>query len=419
MSTDLREALHEAVADAPFDESDLRTAVAVGSRRVRRRAAIWVGSSALAMAGVVSTSMLVGSVTSDQEPRPADVLHLDLSQAEGQHLDVLATVRTTWREPMNELDHDRFEGLTTDGRVLRSRYTYQGNTYELGLVDPTTGRTDWLPPLPVAAATDVVELTADRLVLLGNVTPRRRELQVFDRQSQTWESSTVRLPAGLEGHVPFRMALAPDGRFYLGSTFEGESGPLSWWSYAVPEGGEGRPEPALDGADVTWGDGVQASANSDGRVVLSGSAGASVVNEERPAGCEQPTDPALATGPVTVGLAGNRPVVTYFCGGQGDEVEPMTLVYAADADGGAIQVARAGFQAADENHVLLAPARGEPAGLYLLDLDRLTIARIGPGIHEAQVGLADGLVLWNQPGPIDDKDVYDVLWKVARLPLGD
>ena len=33
--------------------------------------------------------------------------------------------------------------------------------------------------------------------------------------------------------------------------------------------------------------------------------------------------------------------------------------------------------------------------------------------------MTDGLVLWNQPGPIDDKDVYDVVWNVARLPIGD
>jgi hypothetical protein len=32
-----------------------------------------------------------------------------------------------------------------------------------------------------------------------------------------------------------------------------------------------------------------------------------------------------------------------------------------------------------------------------------------------QVALSAGLFLWNIPGPIDDNDVYDVVWKVARL----
>jgi hypothetical protein len=238
---------------------------------------------------------------------------------------------------------------------------------------------------------------------------------MFDRRSQTWESTDLRLPAGLEAHVPFRLALGLDGRLNLGSTLEGESGPLNWWSYAVTEGGEGRPEPALAGTDVAWGDGVHASAGNDGRVILTSSAGERLVADERPAGCETPTDPDLASMPVTVGLAGNQPVVTYWCG---EQAQADTLVYDVPS-GESVQVARASFQAADEDHVLLAPASGEPAGLYLLDLDRLAITRIGPGIHEAQVGLADGLVLWNEPGPIDDNDVYDVVWKVARLPLDD
>ena len=60
-------------------------------------------------------------------------------------------------------------------------------------------------------------------------------------------------------HTPPQLAIAPDGRLYLGHNLEGESGPMHWWSYAVPEGGEGRPEPALAGASVAWGDGVQAT----------------------------------------------------------------------------------------------------------------------------------------------------------------
>ncbi len=46
MSTDLHAALREAVADAPFDESDLRAVVDAGSRRVRRGRLSVVGSSA-------------------------------------------------------------------------------------------------------------------------------------------------------------------------------------------------------------------------------------------------------------------------------------------------------------------------------------------------------------------------------------
>lgn len=414
MSTDLHAALREAVADAPTYESDLRTVVEAGSRRVRRRAAFRVGSAALVVVAAALASVALGSDRSDPEPRPADVVRLDLGLAESQHLDALASVRTTWRDPRNALDHDRFEGLTTDGLVLRSRYTYEGDVYELGLLNPETGSTDWLPPPPVAAES-VVELTADRLVLFTRMSPRRGALLMFDRRAETWETSTVRPPAGAEVHVPFRLALAPDGRLYLGSTFEGVAGPLSWWSYALPEGGEGRPQPDLAGAAVAWGEGVQVSADNEGRVVMWSSMGERVVAEELPAGCESPDDPDLTDMPVTVALAGDRPVVTYSCG---DAAQALTHVY--DVDGGdAVQVAGAVVRAADEDSVMLSAAQGEHGGIYLLDLDRLSLVRIGSATHDAQVGVADGLVLWNQPGPLDDTDVYDVVWQVAPVPVGD
>ncbi|RYP86929.1 hypothetical protein EKO23_08160 [Nocardioides guangzhouensis] len=412
MSTELHAALREAVSDAPFDESDLRTVIDAGSRRLRRRATVRAGASALLVAALVA-SVAVVSGRSDTEPRPAHVVRLDLNRAQNQHLDVLASVRTTLRDPANELDHDRFEGLTTDGLVLRSRYTYHGNVTELGLLDPETGRTHWLPR-PPRAPQNVVELTADQLVLFANVSERRSDLLMFDRPSETWTSIRIQPPEGIEVHTPPQLAIAPDGRFYLGHNLEDESGPMHWWSYALPEGGEGRPEPALDGESVAWEDGLQARVNNDGRVVLSSSAGERVVAEERPAGCARPADRELTDIPPTVRLAGTRPVVMYVCG---DELHVMTAVYDVDR-GEVIQVAGADARAADEDHVLLGADRSKRTGVYLLDLDRLTLARIGPGTYEPQTALVNGLVLWNRAGPLDDKDTYDALWKVARLPRG-
>jgi len=402
--TDLHTALREAVADAPFDQSDMRAVLAAGSRRVRRRVALTVASSALAVAAVV-TSLLVATDRSVQNPGPADVVHLDLSQAERVHPDVLASVRTTWREPMDDLSSERFEGVTTDGRVLLSRSTRNGDS-KVGLLNPATGTAEWLPP---EVAGDPVELTADRLVLFAQVRPNTARLGVFDRRSKTWETSELRLAVGLEAHVPPRLTLGPDGRLYLGNNLEGESGPVSWWSYGLPQGGQGRPEPALTGAGMVWRDGVQVRADNDGRVTVSSSGADRVVADERPDGCEQPDDPVFAVLPATVGLAGTRPVVTYLCG---DESQ-VTVVY--DVEGAdAVQIDDASLLAADEGYVLL---RG-PGGTYLLDLHGLALARIAPAVHEDQVGLGRGVVLWNNPGPIDDKDVYDVVWKVARLPLG-
>jgi hypothetical protein len=66
-----------------------------------------------------------------------------------------------------------------------------------------------------------------------------------------------------------------------------------------------------------------------------------------------------------------------------------------------------------------AAATTTQAGSTFLDLDRRTLTRFGPGLHEEDVDVAGGLVLWNQPGPNDAKDVYDVVWNVAHLPLSD
>jgi hypothetical protein len=421
MSTELHAALRAAVSDSPFDESDLRTVVETGSRRVRRRSALRIGASAAVVAVAVAVTSVVAARSDhpEREPQPAHVVRLDLSEATEQDLDVLGSVRTTHRDPMNDISHDRFEGLTTDGLVLRERYTYNGNSYELGLLDPETGTTDWLPPAPVAAEVIGVDLSADRLVLVARERVRTNALLVFDRRSRTWASSPLRLAGGLEVHAPPRLLFGTDDRVYLGTNYEGESGPLHWWSFAVPEGGVGRPEPALDGMAAAWGDGIRAVAGNDGRVVLSSSGAERIVAEKRPAGCDRPADPDLAEMPVSVGLAGNRPVVTYFCG---DEPESVTLVYGVDG-GETLQIADATFLAADQSHVLLAPfsndGRDNLRGLYLLDLDRRTLTRFGPGIHEWDVDVAGGLVQWNQPGPIDAKDVYDVVWNVARVPVND
>jgi hypothetical protein len=77
---------------------------------------------------------------------------------------------------------------------------------------------------------------------------------------------------------------------------------------------------------------------------------------------------------------------------------------------------------ADERRVVLsggppvAPAAHPGASsTYVLDLSERRLARVGPGTHESQVALADGLLLWNAPGPTDDDDAYDVIWRVAQL----
>ena len=98
MSTELHAALREAVADAPFDESDLRAVIDAGSRRLRRRAALRVGASACGggrrgrFGGRQFRPFRPGAPSGRRgAPRP--------QPGPDQDLDVLASVRTTWRDP--------------------------------------------------------------------------------------------------------------------------------------------------------------------------------------------------------------------------------------------------------------------------------------------------------------------------------
>jgi len=417
VSTDLRAlraALREAVADAPYDESDLRDVLITGSRRVRRRAALVVGSSALAVGAVIASVVTVANDPTEQ-PHPAQVAKLDLDRA--QPLDL---------QPIRQGGRDRFLGLTADGLVLRSRHPSGEGGYGLGLLDPETGVTDWLSDAagPTGTLTPPgrnnggppwllpVQLTVDQLVLLHlepaiyRDRPSGGTLLVFDRGSRTWQSGTVTVPAGLEAHTSPSVGIGLDGRLYLGHTNEGESGPAHWWSYPVPHGGEGRPEPHLTGSSIAFGDEVQARADSSGSIFLSTPGEDRLLAEHRPQDCEPPSDPHAAPWPGWVRMAGSRPVVTYWCGEPSPRSDTVTVVYDTDR-GKTVQVAGSALLAADQDHILLAPSSGTAQGMYLLNLDTLTTGKastsVGPSFlsnidsprHNFPVGLSAGLILWD------------------------
>jgi hypothetical protein len=366
---------------------------------------------------VVAVIASVVAVMNDpaEEPRPARVVRVDLNKA--QPLDL---------QPARQGGRDRFLGLTSDGLVLRSRDAKGGDAYELGLLDPGTGVTDWLQGATDPTGTLAppgrngmppwllpVQLTADQLVLLDlepaiyRDKPSGGTLLVFDRGSRTWQTSAVTVPAGLEAHTPPSVGIGLDGRLYLGHTNEGESGPVHWWSYPVPQGDEGRPEPDLTGASIAFGDDVQAQADSDGRIFLSTPGEERLLAEHRPEDCEPPSDPNAAPWPGWVRMAGSRPVVTYWCGEPSPRSETVTVVY--DTDGGkTVEVVGSALLAADQDRVLLAPSSGGTArGMYLLDLDALTMGKastsVGPSFlahidsprHNFPVGLSSGLILWD------------------------
>ena len=426
MSTDLRRALRDAVADEPTFVVEPRVLAHTGTHRLRRRNALVVGVAAVATAAVlVATSLVSRPSTSRPDPAPAErTVRLDLDDAVAVRPEVVARTRTTWRdEGKNSLEYDRLEGITDDGLVLRSRYTNAHAHVELGLLDPAAGSTDWLPEPPWQSGEIAgVDLGADRLVVVARTGIFQYTTAILDRGSRTWEASEVRLPGATEGHLPPRALVGPDDRLYLGSTMEGQSGPMHWWSAPVTGGEDLRAEPDLEGAAVAWGDGGQVTAHPDGHVVLSSDGGDRVVGERRPDGCEVPA--SFPDAPVRVVLAGDRPVVTYYCdSGDPDVATPLTVVYGPDS---LTRIEGATALASDARHLLVQGGRGgspplatastDETWLYLVDLDRGTISRLGRGVHERQAGVAAGMVLWNSPGNLDDSSVYDVTWSVA--PVG-
>jgi hypothetical protein len=418
VSADLRTALRDAVADEPTFNVDAHAIVDAGGRRARRRTRFAVATAALSTTAVLATVAVVSRPADpDPAPAPTEVVQLDLDSADDAPLDVIAATRTRWKDGSGDefSRHDRFEGLTTDGLVLRNRRTGPSVGSLLGLLDPRTGTTDWLPDPPANLyGMQPLALNVDRLVL-GVGQGNGHSVLVFDRASRTWQRDIVQIPPGIEVHVPPLMELGTDDRAYIGAPMEGEPGPMRWWSAPVPDGGPARAEPDLEGGVVAWGAGLQLTAEPSGRVVLTDDAGPTVLADAWPAGCEPPEK--FPEAPPRALLAGDVPVVSYPC-----DVGQMTVVYRPGEDPVAVRGASA--LAGDDGHVVLATATtyvgalvasDGPGSTALLDLSDLSLARIGTGPHEPQVALAAGLLLWNTPGPTDSKDVYDVVWNVARL----
>ena len=76
-------------------------------------------------------------------------------------------------------------------------------------------------------------------------------------------------------------------------------------------------------------------------------------------------------------------------------------------------------RSADEEHVVLA-ASGPSAtprteGTFVVDLDRLTVSRIGDPPSQPQSAVEDGLVLWTSEEPSGDKQHTRPVFNVARL----
>jgi hypothetical protein len=179
---------------------------------------------------------------------------------------------------------------------------------------------------------------------------------------------------------------------------------MEWWSAAVDEGGPLRPEPSLEGRSLAWAGPHRLTADREGRVVATVDGQERVLADERPDGCADP-EPEQGLAPTLAGST-DWAVVSFQCLG-GSVTVAYDLGRAAT-----LSVPDASVVSVDGHEALLSGARRT----YLLDLEQEQLTDIGHAPHEGGGTVKDDLVLWNVPGHLDDDDVYDVSYSVARIP---
>lgn len=238
---DLSTLLHESAAHPPADQgaaSDLAELVRRGQSRVRRRRAVAAGGVVASVAALAVAGTLVsGGLGGPTAPEPARQLAPVGPVVEpGDAVPGVAgrdhTVVTTYtNENLDRANGQYLSGTTPDGLVLVKDGPHGiDNESRWGLLDPGTGRTDWLPEAPAVLENPVV-LDRDRLVFAG-YRDRQAAVVSYDRATGGW-LAPVMVPGKAWGLVQARPG--PGGRLYF-SVEVGQSGTqAALWSVAVDE----------------------------------------------------------------------------------------------------------------------------------------------------------------------------------------
>ena len=296
--------------------------------------------------------------------------------------------------------------MTDDGLVARARYTYDGDLSDFGLLDVVTGKTDWLPqPRWDLGEPAPVDLGADRLVYLDNRNYPGFSILIVDRETRTWTRNPVRFSESDVGQFfGSDFALGDDGRLYRMDP----DLPVHWWSVALT-GGTIRREPSLDKRGLAWSGSMRATSDLDGHITVTRDGRQVAEVGGPPTGCSPPDDDPPLNPPLV--FAGSRLVATFRCS-EGNRVvayseegvPELTLAAAANV----------WVRDADARHVLMTDDRKT----YVLDLHRRELVAIdnrGAALGDDVGVVKAGLVLWSVDGPAEDRNTYDVVYRVARL----
>ena len=418
--TELRDLLHEAVAEEPRAAIDPDTVVRrshAALRRRRVRAAGVLGAALLVVAVALPLAVRAGAPrpavpTPTDTPRVSQVplrvdRTVDLADARPVPSTPLASARTLWLDPANDLDYDRLDGVTDDGLVVRQRYHYAGDRSEFALLDVATGRTDWLPrpPMDLGEPRPLL-LGRDRLVYLDNRTAFTDAVLTFDRHSRTWSRRPISKPAGTERFFGFRTVVDPERDVvYLVST---DQRGRSWWSVDLRTGGVPVEVPALRDTIPAWQGRAHAVMHDDGLLVVTRDGLSRVLTAGAPNGCR--LVPGQGLGGVV--FVGQRLVAEFPCA-QGARVIVFDEAGRAVLQVSSSEVFGLGRGAARTRWVLLSTA----TGTFAIDTTGGTVLDLGGPMHgdEPPQAVVGDLAVWNHPGPRDAADVLDVVYEAGRL----
>ena len=428
MVNDLRALLRESVASPPPDRLDTIALVRVGRRRIRRRRAGVAGAgTVLAVAVAVGITALTGPqgtgrTQTDKRPAPqGPVIRLsDARQAvKGRDYRVLAS------HTNKDLDRDNgqyFDGVTNDGLILfRDGPRADQVRPRLALLDPSTGKKDWLPDLRSGQdQTWPVELGTDRLVLLAVKDGMNGPLLafVFDRGDRRW--STMQWP-GLPSVDQPRAALGPDGRLYVSVAATHGQPPAGGW----PTGAGGEADDAnadgdtyhvwsvslTDGADVrderlTVGDLAFTRTSMVWTDSTNGHAGM-IHTRDLTSGKEHSFDPRAGKrcNLLSFGATEDRVVLGQYCGTYPGGVRDDRVQVLTSAGHQVVTLQDSGIEgeltgpAGASDLVRVTSYDKDRGGTYLYDLRTGRFLRLSNAVSKFQLGgqTSNGLFLWDTP----------------------
>jgi len=425
MVNDMRALLHEAAANPPADDLDLAAVLRSGRRRVRRHRVRVGAGTALAVAGAVAVTALVGSTDSGRDtpaassvPRP-DGPVIGLADAGQAHQGVdYELVAQHANEDLDVANGQYYDGVTDDGLILfRDGPRGTRNKVRLALLDPATGDWQRLPGLAEKEQTWPLELGRERLALASiaydDTEPFGGTLRahVFDRTARAWTTVTwPGLPRVSGSRSP---VIGTDGRIYVGVPATQGSPPPGGW----PTGPDGEADDAgaegetydlwsvslADSADVRD-EGLRygALAFTDDAMVWSETTNGTndrIHVRDLQTGAQHDFDPRSGERCNLLGLgaSGDRIVLSQYCGtyrdGRDDRVQilttggdPVTTIQGDGIDGAVV-----GELVEVTSHM---PKR---EGTYVYDLADDRLLRVTDSLSSYALGgpVPDGYLMWH------------------------